>query len=259
MKKAISLCLLFLALTSCSAPPTEEVIEPSPTPSITPVIPVAKTSAPPQELAAGTQIAVTDTPTPSTTPAPATPTETPSFSTTDRGWKLMESEDLGIQFQFPGLSEQVWYESNLTVPIDGYEGVFMTWNTIPENSGWTYSFAGCVSEDFSAGRETWPTDSIRWINDGQKTYIEYPGDRQIEVTPLAFVSHPFGAEGLIFDPNGSFWSYARIHPEAVDRVAILNFPIGYHPQLKCIAFYVYDETPLDLIEDIILSVEFSGN
>jgi len=79
----------------------------------------------------------------------------------------------------------------------------------------------------------------------------------VQVTPLRVVSHPAGVRGLIYDPHESYWGDMPVNPDQVDRVAVLNFPDGYDPKIRCLSFYFYDALPLDPIEAVLLSVQFT--
>jgi hypothetical protein len=133
-------------------------------------------------------------------------------------------------------------------------GTSVSWDS---TGSWNYTFAGCVSEDFQVGRESWPTDSIRWRQDGDNYLVDFPLGRSIPVTPLRVVSHLAGVQGIIYDPNESFWGDMSVNPDRTDRVAVLNFPSGYDPKIQCLSFYFYDQTPLDTIEAVLLSVQFT--
>ena len=185
----------------------------------------------------------------------AAPTATPSPEPTRTGWLSLESEELGLAFEFPPVPGEVSYEYGLWGDHDwDPAGTSLIWESV---GPWTYAFAGCVSEDFKIGRSGWPTDSIRWREEGGNAFIDFPVGRSLQVTPLRVVSHPAGVQGIIYDPNESYWGEMSINPEEVDRAAVLNLPEGYDPAIQCLSFYFYEETPLDTIEAVLLSVRFS--
>jgi hypothetical protein len=77
------------------------------------------------------------------------------------------------------------------------------------------------------------------------------------VTPLRVVTHPGGVEGIVYDPNESYWGDMPVNPDRADRAAVLNLPAGYHPKIECLSFYFYDALPLETIEAVLLSVRFT--
>jgi hypothetical protein len=204
-------------------------------------------------------------PEPSSTPASEqssaqAPTPAPTASTDITGtWQKLTSPELGLSFKFPPLPGNITYEYNDWPGQDSDpSGTLVDWQVMVPDQGWTYSFAGCASSDMKVGREGWPTDSIRWRKTESGYFVDFPLARSTQVTPLRIVQHPAGTEGLIYDPNGSYWGDMPINPSAVDRVAILNLPEGYHPKIACLSFYFYDQLPLDQIEAVLLSVEFTN-
>jgi hypothetical protein len=188
------------------------------------------------------------------TPVP-TATVTPSPEPTRTGWLSLQSDDIGVSFEFPPVTGEVSYEY-----MDWGEhefdpaGIGVTWES---TGSWNYAFAGCVSQDFKIGREGWPTDSIRWRQEGETYFVDFPLGNSLQVTPLRVVSHPAGVQGIIYDPNPSYWGDMAINPDKADRAAVLNLPAGYDPKIECLSFYFYDETPLDTIEAVLLSVKFT--
>ena len=177
---------------------------------------------------------------------------------TRQGWMIFESEDLNLRMELPALADPITY-TYAEWPTRDFDptGTEVSWVVYDPSEEVSRPIIGCVSEDYQMGREGFPTDAIRWTQEGSQTFIEYPLGKKLEVTPLRVVAHPQGVEGLIVDPNDFFFTDEMLsNPERVDRLAILNFPEGYHPKLECLAFYFYDETSLDTLEEVLLSVEF---
>jgi hypothetical protein len=186
-------------------------------------------------------------------------TDVTSTATGDpsEAWTVFTSPELGLSFRFPPLPDTTYTYNEWPTEGSYRSGTLVEWAVTIPDEGWTYNFAGCGSRDLVLGRGGWPTDSSRWRQTESGTFIDFHAERSIQVTPLRIVQHPAGTEGLIYDPNESFWGDMPANLSGVDRAAILNLPEGTHPKIGCLSFYFYDEIPLEQIEAVLLSVEFT--
>ena len=156
-------------------------------------------------------------------------------------WAVLGSHEAGITFKYP-VGQQMLEDTHYSFrewPDRTWDptGTLYEWNGFRADKGWHYAFAGGVSDDAKMGRQLWVTDKVRWNE-------ENAGEA------LLVITRDDGLQGAVFEP------YMFMHPDEVDLVATLNFPDGYHEKLKGVTFYFYEETSLDIIEQVIKSVTF---
>lgn len=202
------------------------------------------------------------------TTAPAVTDTATSNSTATADWKTYRSEELGLSFKFPGLPGEARYFSS-DDPKDSYnQGTFYGWTITRKDifsQRWTYTFVASYSADTDAGRESWPTDNVRWYAENGKYYLERIGGkdmRKIEVNIDKKIKLPSGAEGIILSSEKNVTNYLfTIDFEGTNKgkLAVINFPPNYRKktQLKSISFYFYDPISTEQIAEVINSVTFT--
>ena len=168
-------------------------------------------------------------------------------------WLNLQSSELGISFEFPPLPGQVSYSYNHWIATETSPGgELVSWEVVRSDQDWTYSFAGCGTEYFQSGRESWVTDAVRWSLDPStnKYTITLGGESstEVKVTPLEVVTRADGLEALVFTMDPYF-------SPLPGRAAVLNLPDRGQDTVQCISFYFADKMNLETIEEVINSVQ----
>jgi hypothetical protein len=168
-------------------------------------------------------------------------------------WLRLDSPELGIQFRFPPLPGEIYYEYNNWPEREGDPtGILVEWQFTLGEYG-KFTFAACESVDMQVGRERTYTDitSVFFDETLQKYIVTYPLQRQAEIQPLRIVTRSDGLQGIIFTPRALF------EADVVGTLAVLSLPEGYLPKIKVISFYFANQESLDEIEAVLKSVSFT--
>ena len=247
--------------TGAALPPAETAtsVSPSTTATLTPLLVVTSTNTPlPTSTATPT---LTATPTIDVFAPLILVTQTVDPELSARGWLILESAELGIEFEYPPPSGNgtytVAYEYTVWPRREGDPtGTSVIWSIeAPFDSDYSWHrahIAGGVSEDSAAGRMTGPLDIVRFRRHRGSYYLDLPNDRQFEVTPLRVIRHPAGVYAMVYNPYlalGEFW------PD--ELVAIIYLPEGHHPDIEVLNIQFIDEISLATIEEVVLSVRFT--
>ena len=179
----------------------------------------------------------------------------------ERGWFIFESEELGVEFEYPppvgDTRYEYAYEYCGSPEWDGKPtGSSVIWMidtlSLSQDAGYREYFAGAVSGNFSVSESGSPTEAIRFRRTRGDYYLDFIVGREFEVTPLHVIKHPAGVYALVYNPQTS------LGPDWPNELAIvLMLPERYHPEFEAINFRLFEEAPYVFAEQLVFSVRFT--
>jgi hypothetical protein len=257
-KTPIFSLLLVTLLTACGAKKTPihidfPTIEPDPT--ATPTTTPGVVEATPTET-----LPPTESPTPSDwfEAQGCEPEEIDPLSS-EQGLLIFESEELGIEFEYPPPTGNYRYEyakilchSPSWDRWPTFSSIYWTIDAVsPSNAGrFQTFFAGAVASDHIGYTSGSPADAIRFRRTSGAYYLDFIDGSEFEVEPLKIILHPDGVYALVYNPQ-------TLEPDWPDEIVIvIMLPEGYSKYFEAINIRLLEKQSIDFIEQLVYSVRF---
>lgn len=215
-----------------------------------------------------TETQPTETLTPTESPTPSNWLESQGCEpqaieprSSEQGLLIFESEELGVEFEYPPPTGNYRYEyAYLVCHSPSWDrwptasAIFWTVDAVsPSNAGrFQTSFAGAVASDHIGYVSGSPTDAIRFRRTSGAYYLDFIDGREFEVEPRKIILHPDGVYALVYNPQ------ENLGPEWPDElVIVIMLPEGYIKYFEAINIRLLDEYPIDFVEQLVYSVRFT--
>ncbi len=179
----------------------------------------------------------------------------------ERGLLIFESEELGVEFEYPPPTGNYRYEYTYLLCHSPrwdrwptFSSIYWTIDAVsPSNAGrFQEFFASAVASDHIGYISESPADVIRFRRTRGAYYLDFIDGREFEVEPLKIILHPDGVYALVYNPQST------MGPDWPDEtVIVIMLPEGYSKYFEAMNIRLPEKQSIEFIEQLVYSVRFT--